>query len=445
MKRRVVVTGLGPVSSIGIGKKSFWERAREGKGYFREVDFGDVDLEQYRSRICSPVDEFSISEQFENPKLLKRTGRATQYSVVGAYLALMDSGLRLVPRVDGDKKTLRGYTLEGVDHMRAGVVFGQSVSNSDVLLPAHIVFLRENGPRKVNPFVLPQSNSNVGASTISEIFHMKGVCYTVNTACASATHAIGLAAQHVRDGQEDLIVTGGADMTLEPYFFAGFDIIRALSQRNDDPMHASRPFDRDRDGFVLGEGAGVLVVEALEHAVRRGAHIYGEIAGFGFTADAYNVVAPDPWGRASIHAVRRALESAKVLPREVEYINAHGTSTILNDPNESFIIKQVFGDYAYRIPISASKSYFGHPLGASGGLESIVSFLTMEHGVIAPTSNLDNPDLEYVDKAAPDLDKRCDLDYVPGVPRKTSVNIVLKQSFGFGGQNGVLLFKKYRD
>lgn len=443
MNRRVVVTGLGPVSSIGIGKKRFWENAQNGRGHFRKVDFEDVDLEQFRSRICSPVDGFSISDQFENPKLLKRTGKATQYTVVGAYLALMDAGICLVPRMDDEKKSLTGYTLDDIDHMRAGVVFGQAVSNTDVLLPAHRVFLRDNGPKKINPFVLPQSNSNVGASTVAEIFHMKGACYTVNTACSSATHAIGLAAQHIRYGQEDLIVTGGADMTLDPFFFSGFDIIRALSQRNDDPMHASRPFDRDRDGFVLGEGAGVLVVEALEHALRRGARIYGEIAGFGFTADAYNVVAPDPWGRAAVHAVRKTLESAKVLPREVEYINAHGTSTILNDPNESFIIKRVFGDYAYRIPISSSKSYFGHPLGAAGGLESIVSLLIMEHGVIAPTSNLDNPDLEYVDKAAPDLDKRCNLDYVPKVPRNRSVRIVLKQSFGFGGQNGVLLFKKY--
>jgi len=444
MNRRVVVTGLGPVSSIGIGKKQFWENAQNGRGHFRKVDFEDVDLEQFRSRICSPVDGFSISDQFENPKLLKRTGKATQYTVVGAHLALKDAGLRLVPRMDDERKTLSGYMLDDIDYMRAGVVFGQAVSNTDVLLPAHRVFLRDNGPKKINPFVLPQSNSNVGASTVAEIFYMKGTCYTVNTACSSGTHAIGLAAQHIRCGQEDLILTGGADMALDPYFFSGFDIIRALSQRNDDPMHASRPFDRDRDGFVLGEGAGVLVLEALEHALRRGAHIYGEIAGSGFTADAYNVVAPDPMGRAAVHAVRRTLEAAKVLPREVEYINAHGTSTILNDPNESFIIKRVFGDYAYRIPISASKSYFGHPLGAAGGLESIVSFLIMEHGIIAPTSNLDNPDLEYVDKAAPDLDKRCDLDYVPHVPRNRSVRIVLKQSFGFGGQNGVLLFKRYR-
>lgn len=442
MVRRVVVTGLGPVSSIGIGKKPFWENARTGRGYFRNVDFPDVEMEQFKSRICSPIDEFALSDYFDDTKRLKRAGRATQYTVVGASLALKDAGFRLEKRSEKNKGELGTYAIKGMDPLRGGVILGQAVSNSDVLLPAHVKFLQDKGPKKINPFTLPQSNSNVGASTVAEIFGLRGTCYTISTACASATHAIGMGAVDIALGTEDVVVTGGADLTLEPYFFSGFDIIRALSARNDEPMKASRPFDRDRDGFVLGEGAGIIVLEELGHAVRRNARIYGELAGFGCSADAYNVVAPDPYGRGAIAAIKRAIEMAGLSSREIEYINAHGTSTTLNDPTESYVIKQVFGDYAYKIPISSSKSYFGHPLGAAGGLESIVTLLIMTHGVIAPTSNLENPDTEYEDRNTPDLDKRCDLDYVPNLPRERRVRVAINESFGFGGQNAALVFKE---
>jgi 3-oxoacyl-[acyl-carrier-protein] synthase II len=443
MQRRVVVTGVGPVSSIGIGKKAFWEKAKRGLGYFRNVDFPDVEIEQFKSRICSPVDAFTASDYFGDAKLLKRTGRATQYTAVGSYLALKDAGFTLKKQRDKDMNRLGTYILAGTDPLRCGVILGQAVSNSDVLLPAHITFLRDRGPKKINPFTLPQSNSNVGASKVSEIFGMRGTCYTISSACASATHAIGMGAVEIMLDKEDLVVTGGADVALEPYFFSGFDIIRALSARNEDPMKASRPFDQDRDGFVLGEGAGIVVLEELGHAVRRNARIYGELIGFGYSADAYNVVAPDPFGRGALAAISKAIEMAGITPDEIEYINAHGTSTILNDSTESYVIKQVCGDYAYKIPISSSKSYFGHTLGAAGGLESIVTLMIMEHGIIAPTSNLDNPDVEYVDRNTPELDKRCDLDYVPLQPREASVGIALNQSFGFGGQNGALIFKEY--
>jgi 3-oxoacyl-[acyl-carrier-protein] synthase II len=442
MQRKVVVTGLGPVSSIGVGKEPFWENARTGKGYFRNVDFPDVDIEQFKSRICSPIDGFEISDYFEDTKFFKRAGRATQYTAVGAYLALKDAGFRLGKRSEKKGGELGLYAIDGTDPLRCGVILGQAVSNSDVLLPAHLKFLQDKGPKKINPFTLPQSNSNVGASTVAEIFGLRGTCYTVSTACASATHAIGMGAVDIALGMEDMVVTGGADVTLEPYFFSGFDIIRALSARNGEPMKASRPFDRDRDGFVLGEGAGIIVLEELGHAVRRNARIYGELLGFGFSADAYNVVAPDPYGRGAIAAIKKAIEMAGVSTREIEYINAHGTSTKLNDPTESYVIKKVCGEYAYKIPISSSKSYFGHPLGAAGGLESIVTLLVMTHGVIAPTSNLENPDKEYEDRNAPDLDKRCDLDYVPNLPREQRVEIALNQSFGFGGQNAALVFKE---
>jgi 3-oxoacyl-[acyl-carrier-protein] synthase II len=443
MHRRVVVTGLGPVSSIGIGKKPFWENARSGSGYFRNVDFIDVDIEQFKSRICSPIDGFTPSDYFEDKKLLKRAGRATQYTVVGAYLALKDAGFILEERTKKNKDELGIYAIKGTDPLKCGTILGQAVSNSDVLLPAHEIFLRDRGASSINPFTLPQANSNVGASKVAEIFGLRGTCYTISTACASATHAIGMGAVNIALGIEDMVVTGGADVTLEPYFFSGFDIIRALSTRNDMPMKASRPFDRDRDGFVLGEGAGIIVIEELGHAVRRNARIYGEVAGFGYSADAYNVVAPDPYGRGAITAIKKAIQMAGVSTNEIEYINAHGTSTKLNDPTESYVIKQVCGDYAYKIPISSSKSYFGHPLGAAGGLESIVTLLIMTQGVIAPTSNLENPDIEYEDRNTPDLDKRCDLNYVPNLPVEQQVRIALNQSFGFGGQNGALVFREF--
>jgi len=443
--KRVVITGVGPVSSIGTGKESFWDSARSGRGYFRAVNFDDVELEQYRSRICSPIDNFNPSEYIDEAKNLKRTGKATKYSVVGSYLALKDAGFEIEcvtkSKTDGPKH----YFLKNIDSFRAGVILGQSVTNVDVELPEHVKFIYDRGPRHVNPFTLPQSNSNAGASAVAEWYYLHGTGFTVATACASATHAIGLASHLIQQDMEDMVITGGAEAPIDSYVFSGFDIIRALSRRNEDPMRASRPFDRDRDGFVVGEGAGILVIEELGHAIRRGARIYAEIIGFGFSQDAYHLVAPDPYGKSAIHALRKALEIAKIVPEEVDYINAHGTSTPLNDPNESYIIKQVFGEHAYRIPVSSSKSYFGHPLGAAGGLEAIVTVLAIFNGVVPPTANLENPDIEYVDKSTPELDKRCDLDYVPFKERNKTINIAISESFGFGGQNAVLVFKKYEE
>lgn len=443
MDKRVVVTGLGPVSSIGIGKNAFWESAREGKGYYRNINFQDVEIEQYRSRICSPIDNFSLSEYFEKPKRLSKAARSTQFSVLGTYLALKDAGFKLTLEKNKESSHTDKYYVEGIDSMKCGVIIGQSAGNYDVLFLNHIRFLEGRGPKKMNPFTLPQSNPNVGATSAAEWFFLRGTCFTVSTACSSATHAIGMAFANIRSGIDDMIISGGTDSTIIPYYFAGFDIIRALSRRNDEPLKGSRPFDRDRDGFVLGEGSGILVLEELGHAEKRGAKIYGELIGSGYSADAFNIVAPDPTGESAMNAIKKAMTMAKISPHEVEYINAHGTSTILNDSTESYIIKQVYGEYAYRIPISSSKSYFGHPLGASGGLESIVTLLIMENGVIAPTNNLENPDVDYVDKSAPDLDKRCDLDYVPKLPREKDVNIAVNESFGFGGQNGALIFKKF--
>jgi 3-oxoacyl-[acyl-carrier-protein] synthase II len=442
MLRRVAVTGVGPISSIGIGKDEFWDNAREGKGYFRNVIFPDIDIEQYRSRVCSPVEGFAPETYIEKVKALKRAGRATKFSVVGSYLALVDAGFRILAVDREELGTPKYYRVEGLDPDSTGVILGQAVTNSDVEYPEHYKFMVDRGPRRVNPFTLPEANSNRGASAVAEWFCLKGTGLTVSTACASATHAIGIAALHIQAGVEDVVITGGAEATIDPYVFSGFDIMKALSTRNSDPMRASRPFDKERDGFVLGEGAGILVLEDLERARKRNARVYAEIAGYGFSQDAFHLVMPDPTGAAAIQAIKKALATAELTPGEIEYINAHGTGTPLNDPNESYIIKEVFKDYAYRIPISSSKSYFGHPLGAAGGLESIVTLLIMEQGVIAPTANLDNPDVDFVDKTMPHLDKRCDLDYVPKRKRVKVVRTALNESFGFGGQNSVVLFKK---
>jgi 3-oxoacyl-[acyl-carrier-protein] synthase II len=443
--KRVVVTGVGPVSTIGVGKERFWENATQGARYFRNVHFEDMDMSLYRSRVMSPMDDFDPEQHVENGKKLKKSSRATQYTIVGTLLALQDAGFKPKPSKKKSRIDPATYELEGVDPLRTGFIIGQSVSNTDIMIPRHASCVLNKSPKGINPNTLPQSNINVGSSTAAEWFCLKGTNFTIATACASASHAIGMAAMNIQCGIEDVVVTGGAEGTYESYLFFGFDVLRSLSTRNEDPMGASRPFDRDRSGFVLGEGAGILVLEELEHAHRRGARIYAEILGFGFSADAFNIVAPDPLGRAAILSLRKALSMARVSPDEVEYINAHGTSTVLNDSNESYIIKQVFGERAYRIPISSSKSYFGHALGAAAGLESIVTALTVFNDTIAPTANLENPDIDYVDPAFPDLDKRCDLDYVPGESRSQRVGIALKESFGFGGQNGALVFKKYEE
>ena len=440
---RVVVTGVGPVSSIGIGKEQFWESSKRGRGYYRNIDFDGVEMEQYRSRIASPVDRFSPEEYMERGKKLKRFSLATQYTVVGTYLALQDAGFTLKEVAEKSRTDPNPYLIEGIDPVNCGFIIGQSISNTDIMVTRHTGFVENNGPKRLNPATLPQSNINVGATTAAEWFCMRGINITIATACSSASHAIGMAAMNIQYGLEDIIVTGGADHTVEPYLFSGFDIIRSLSTRNEDPMTASRPFDKGRDGFVIGEGAGILVLEELDHALKRGAPIYAELTGYGYTTDAYNIVAPDPLGRSSIKAVQKALSMARISHEEVEYINAHGTSTVLNDPNESYIIKQVYGDYAYKIPISSSKSLFGHPIGAAAGLESIVTILTVAHDTITPTINLADPDIEYTDPNFPELDKRCDLDYVPGKMREHRVGIAISESFGFGGQNGVLVFREF--
>jgi len=445
MFKRAVVTGMGPVSSIGIGIESFWKNAKEGRGYFRTLSFEGVDMGQYRSRVCSPIDDFQPGQYTDRLKEMKRAGKATKYSVIGAMLALQDAGFKICSAKEGKEGDPKIYYVEGIDPYRTGVILGQAAQNVDLQFADHVKFLEDRGPKRVNPFTLAQSNINTGVTSVAQWFYIRGTGHTIATACSSATHAISVGALHIQCGIEDIMIVGGAEGSIDKYMFSGFDRMRAMSARNDDPMSACRPFDRDRDGFVMGEGAGILVLEELEHARKRGVHIYGEIVGYGYSQDAYKLAAPDPYGTSAIHAIKKALSMAGITAQEVEYINAHGTSTPLNDSTESFIIKQVFGDYAYRIPVSSSKSYFGHAIGAAGGLEAIATLLMMDNGIIAPTANLETPDLDYIDQAVPELDKRCDLDYVPGVKREKQVNIALSESFGFGGQNGAIIFKRLEE
>ena len=287
--------------------------------------------------------------------------------------------------------------------------------------------------RGLSPFGLPNIYLSSFTSHVAQCFTLRGTSYAVSTACASATHAMINSFVHIQAGREDLMVTGGADACLTPFVFMGFDVLRAMSTRNEEPQKACRPFDRERDGFVMGEGSGILVFEELEHARKRGAHIYGELIGFGMTADAHHLTEPDPNGEALGKAVKDALHMAEISPEEVDYINPHGTSTPLNDKVETVVIKNVFGKHAYQVPISATKSITGHLMGAAGGVEAIAVLMTLEKGMIHPTLNLEFPDPE------------CDLDYVPNEAREKEVRIALSISAGFGGVNAAILFKKYED
>jgi 3-oxoacyl-[acyl-carrier-protein] synthase II len=337
--------------------------------------------------------------------------------------------LEKIERQKGDASGEGGqYLLKGIDPFQAGVILGVGAEAMEKMEDYHEKFMQ--GTRGLSPFGLPNSYLSSFTSHVAQCFSLKGTSYAVSTACASATHAMINSFIHIQSGREDIMVTGGADACLTPFVFMGFDIMRAMSARNDEPGKACRPFDRERDGFVMGEGSGILVFEDLEHARKRGAHIYGEVLGFGMTADAYHLTEPDPDGKALGKAVQDALQMARVSPEGVDYINPHGTSTPLNDKVETVVIKNVFGKHAYNIPVSATKSITGHLMGAAGGVEAIAILLMMEKGVIHPTLNLESPD--------PD----CDLDYVPNEAREKEVKTALSISAGFGGVNSAIVFSK---
>ena len=432
-KKRVVITGAGPVTPVGIGKEAYWESLTKGKSSFQRFSFPDRDMSSYRCQIRSPIEGFELSQYVNPTKHSKRLGRTSQFAIAATRLALMDAGIEIEEKKEEnpDRRQPTGeYQLKKLDPFQIGVILGVGVEAMDLLEHFHERFL-SRGVRSLSPFGLPNIYLSAITSHVTEYFTLRGTSYAVSTACASATHAMVNSFLQIQGGGEDLMVTGGADACITPYVFGGFDVLRAMSTRNDAPNKASRPFDRERDGFVMGEGAGVLVFEELDHAKKRGAHIYGEVIGFGMTADAYHLTDPDPDGKALGKAVKDALEMAGVHPEEIDYINPHGTSTVLNDRVETRMIKEVFGKQAYHIPISSTKSITGHMMGAAGGVEAIAVLLAIEKGIIHPTLNYEFPD--------PD----CDLDYVPNQARKKEVRLGLSISAGFGGVNSAILIKKF--
>ena len=409
--RRVVITGLGPVTPVGIGKEKFWNSLVEGVSGISYIT--KFDTKDYTSKIAGEVKDFQ-PENFIDKREARKMDKFTQFAVAGAKLAIEDSGL----------------DIEKIDAKKVGVILGSGIGGIETLEIEHTK-LMERGPKRISPFFIPMMISNMAPGQISMIFGFKGPSFTITTACASGSHAIGEAFRTIERGGADIIVSGGSEAAVCQMSVGGFCSMKALSTRNDDPTKASRPFDKERDGFVMGEGAGILILEELNHALKRKAHIYGEIIGYGSTSDAYHITAPDPEAEGAAEALRLALEDGGIEPSEVDYINAHGTSTYYNDKLETLAIKKTFGEYAKKLSISSTKSMTGHLLGAAGGVEAIVSVLAIENNIIPPTINYENPDPE------------CDLDYTPNKAVKKEVKYAISNSLGFGGHNASLLFKKY--
>jgi len=411
MARRVAITGVGPITSIGIGKEAFWNGLRAGRSGVRRVE-DLVDLEGIDVLIGSSVLDFDPCEYIEARKT-RRLDRSAQFALAAARLAFQDSGL------------------EGADYdeERFGVIAGTGIGGMETF-GENFALLNERGPRRVSPFFVPRMMPNALAGEISIEHRLRGANFGIVSACASGAHAIGLAGDFIRSGLLDCAVAGGAEAVLLRITYAGFARIGAISKRNDEPERASRPFDLHRDGFVMGEGAGFVILETFEHAAARGAHIYAELAGFGMTGDASHITSPAEDGRGARCAMQMALSRATVSAEQVDYINAHGTSTPPNDRVETQAIKDALGEtVARRVKISSTKSQIGHLLGAAGGIEAIATLFSMENGFIPATLNYETPD--------PD----CDLDYTPE-PISTPIHVALSNSFGFGGQNASLLFKR---
>lgn len=410
MKKRIVITGIGLVTPYGVGKDVFWNGLTSGKN---AIDYlSTVDTANLPVKIGGEVKDFD-PESLLGKKEARRMDRFTQFAVIAGIEAIKDAGL------DFDR----------VDRERVGVIIGSGIGGIHILEQQHSLLL-ERGPDRISPFFIPMLISNMASAYLPIMFGLTGISFSVNTACATGATAIGEAVKAIQSGECDIVITGGTDGAITPLSIAGFANMKALSTRND-PESASRPFDAQRDGFVMAEGAGILVIEDLETALSRGANIYAEIAGVGSTSDAYHLTAPEPEGRLQARAMELALRYGGIEKEDVDYINAHGTSTPLNDAVETKAIKTLFGDLAYKIPISSNKSMIGHTLGAAGGIELIATALTIKEGIIPPTINYEYPDPE------------CDLDYVPDIKREKEVSVALSNSFGFGGHNVSIALKKY--
>lgn len=409
--KRVVITGLGAVTPIGIGKDKYWESLISGKsgiGYITRFD-----TEEFDSKIGAEVKDFKATDYMDK-KEGRRMDRFSQYAVAASKLALDDSNI----------------DLNSIDLKRSGVVVGAGIGGMETL-EKEFTKKMDRGPNRVSPLFIPMMISNMAPGQISMTFGFKGTSMAINTACASGTHAIGESFRMIKEGKVDIILTGGTEAAITPMAVAGFCSMKALSTRNDDPEKASRPFDKERDGFIMGEGAGILVLEDLDHALKRKAIIYGEVVGYGSTSDAFHITQPDPEAKGATRAMEMAIEEANIEKDKVGYINAHGTSTHFNDKLETLAIKNVFKDHARNINISSTKSMTGHLLGAAGGIEAIATVMALKEGIIPPTINYDNPDEE------------CDLNYTPNKAVKRDTSYGLSNSLGFGGHNASILIKKY--
>jgi 3-oxoacyl-[acyl-carrier-protein] synthase II len=411
MSHRVVVTGMGAVTPLGLNVAEFWaglKAGRSGVGLITRFD-----TEGFETKIGAEVKGFNPAD-FMDRKEARRMDRYTQFAVAAAKMAWADAGL----------------TGAELDHERCGVYFGSGIGGMETY-SEEIGVLLQKGPRRVSPFMIPMMIANMAAGSIAIQFGLQGPNMTTVTACSSANNAIGEAFYAIREGRADLMVSGGAEASFVPIAFAGFGNMQALSTRNAEPEKASRPFDKERDGFVMGEGSGVVVLESLEHAQRRGAAIYAEVIGYGSAADAYHMVQPPENGEGGARAMRRALADAGIEPAAVGYINAHGTSTPQGDIAETRAIKAVFGEHARRLAVSSTKSMHGHLLGAAGAVELIASVMALREGILPPTINQEVPDPE------------CDLDYVPNQAREAKVDVALSNSFGFGGQNATVIVRRF--
>jgi len=413
MERRVVITGMGTVNSLANNVKDYWQRVKDGEnGITRITRF---DPSQHSSQVAGEVKDFNAGDFFDS-KDARRMDRFTIYAMAAGVQAYQDSGLK-----DGD-----------VDPDKAGIVLGNGIGGIEVLGEA-FKKLSERGPKAIHPLLAPMMIINEAPANMAIKFNLQGPCHAVVTACASGTDAIGEALRWIKEGKADLMMSGGTEAALTPLGLASFTVLQAVSTHyNDQPDKASRPFDKGRDGFIMAEGAGVLVLEELEHAKSRGAHIYAEVAGYGATCDANHLTAPHPEGDGAIRAMRRAIRDAGLTPADIDYINAHGTSTPINDPVECRAVKTVFGEQASKPRMSSTKSMVGHLLGAAGGVEAIVTALALHDQVFPPTRNLEEPD-----------EACAGLDLVPGKAVPGQIRAAISNSFGFGGHNGVVVLKRY--
>ncbi len=412
-ERRVVITGIGTISPLGNDLTSTWDAMKAGKSGIGLIE--QIDVEPYPCKIGGEVKNFNPTPYYNDPKDIKRSDRYTQFGISCARMAIEHSG---IDQADVDKN-------------RIGVIVSSGIGGLGIMERQHTV-LMEKGPRRVSPFVIPMMISNIASGMISIEYGYGGPNMAIVTACATSNHSIGEAWRMIKFGDADAFVAGGAEAAILPMGLSGFANMRALSRRNDDPTTASRPFDSGRDGFVMGEGAGVVVIEELEHAKKRGATIYGELVGYGVSSDAYHMTSPHPEGHGAARCMDMALKHAKMNPEDVTYVNAHGTSTPLGDVCETKAIKRSFGAYATDgLIVSSTKSMTGHLLGAAGGVELAACLMSMRDGIVAPTINLH------------DQDPECDLDYTANVAREVKVESALSNSFGFGGHNASLLIKKF--